>query len=244
MSQTKPTNGVNLEEAVHDLPTADHTNLLHRYQTSQSVIIPREVFEQLYFEPSAHRKGTRLGTIFGNPTPMPLMGFLIASMPLGCNLMGWRGSGGGGVAIVGLFYFFGGMLQIIGSVLEWILGNTFTYIVFACYGAFWLALGVTLTPAYDAQAYYDTQSGGSAEFAASFAFFHMCMALVTFFFCVGSIRTNLVLWLVFVFIDLAFIMLMAVYWTTAEGMTEVAGKLQIVSKGSQRINTRGPTSAN
>ena len=28
------------------------------------------------------------------------MGFLIASMPLGCNLMGWRGSGGGGAAIV------------------------------------------------------------------------------------------------------------------------------------------------
>lgn len=28
------------------------------------------------------------------------MGFLIASMPLGCSLMGWRGSGGGGAAIM------------------------------------------------------------------------------------------------------------------------------------------------
>lgn len=28
------------------------------------------------------------------------MGFLIASMPLGCNLMEWRGSGGGGAAIM------------------------------------------------------------------------------------------------------------------------------------------------
>lgn len=35
-------------------------------------------------------------------------------------------------------------------------------------GAFWLALGITLTPFYNAQAYYDTQSGGSAEYAASF----------------------------------------------------------------------------
>lgn len=57
----------------------------------------------------------------------------------------------------------------------------------------------------------------------------MCMALVTFFFVVCSIRTNVVLWLVFVFIDLAFIMLMAVYWTTAEGMTATASKLQTVS---------------
>lgn len=62
------------------------------------------------------------------------------------------------------------------------------------------------------------------------AFFHMCMAIVTFFFVVCSIRTNVILWLVFVFIDLAFIMLMAVYWTLAEGMTGVSGKLQIVSK--------------
>ena len=34
----------------------------------------------------------------------------------------------------GLFFFFGGMLQILGSVLEWVLGNTFPFIVFACYG--------------------------------------------------------------------------------------------------------------
>lgn len=56
------------------------------------------------------------------------------------------------------------------------------------------------------------------------------MAIVTFFFVVCSIRTNVVLWLVFVFIDLAFIMLMAVYWTLAEGMTKVSEHLQIVSQ--------------
>ena len=56
------------------------------------------------------------------------------------------------------------------------------------------------------------------------------MAIVTFFFVICSIRTNVILWLVFVFIDLAFIMLMAVYWTLAEGMTEVSNHLQIVSQ--------------
>lgn len=34
----------------------------------------------------------------------------------------------------GVFYFFGGTLQIIGSVLEWIIGNTFPFVVFASYG--------------------------------------------------------------------------------------------------------------
>ncbi len=62
------------------------------------------------------------------------MGFLVASLPLGCNLMGWRGAGGGGAALVGVFYTFGGMLQIIGSVMEWIIGNTFPFVVFGSYG--------------------------------------------------------------------------------------------------------------
>lgn len=56
-----PTNGA---------PTHEHAELLHRYHTAQSVVIPREVFEEIYLEPTARKKGTRLGTIFGNPTPM------------------------------------------------------------------------------------------------------------------------------------------------------------------------------
>lgn len=45
-------------------------------------------------------------------------------------------------------------------------------------GAFWLALGITLTPFYNAQAFYSTGSGGSAEFAASFG--KSCNHSVTF----------------------------------------------------------------
>lgn len=38
------------------------------------------------------------------------------------------------------------MLQIIGSVLEWILGNTFTYIVFACYGELTASISCLYAP--------------------------------------------------------------------------------------------------
>ncbi len=57
----------------------------------------------------------------------------------------------------------------------------------------------------------------------------MVMALVTFFFLVASFRTNITFVLVFLFIDLAFIMLMATYWTLAEGKMAVAEKCQKVS---------------
>jgi len=158
-----------------------HGDYLTRYQTASSVVIPREVFESMYLSPYRQQRG-HLRSVFGNPTPVPLMGFLMASMPLGCILMGWRGAGGDGAAIIGLFFFCGGTLQIIGSVLEWILGNTFPFIVFACYGAFWLATGATLQPMYNAQIYYDPAHGGAAEFYASYAFFFMVMALLSLFF--------------------------------------------------------------
>lgn len=55
------------------------------------------------------------------------------------------------------------------------------------------------------------------------------MALVTFFFLIASFRTNITFVVVFLFIDLAFIMLMATYWSAAEGKTAVALKCQKVS---------------
>lgn len=65
--------------------------------------------------------------------------------------------------------------------------------------------------------------------SAGIGFFYMIMTVLTFFYLLASIRTNLVLLLVFLFIDLAFFMLMSSYWTLAEGETEVANQLQIVS---------------
>jgi hypothetical protein len=59
-------------------------------------------------------------------------------------------------------------------------------------------------------------------------FFFMVMSLLTFFYVVASLRTNVVFFLVFLFIDLAFLMLTACYWTLAQGMTVLGNNLQIV----------------
>lgn len=41
--------------------------------------------------------------------------------------------------LLALFYVFGGMLQIIGAILEWVLGNTIVYVVFGSVGKFVLS---------------------------------------------------------------------------------------------------------
>lgn len=73
-------------------------NLLHHYRTVDSVTIPKEYFEKVL--PNERAPRAVLRTVFDNPFPLPLMGFLMASTPLGCTLMGWRGAGGQGTALV------------------------------------------------------------------------------------------------------------------------------------------------
>lgn len=47
-----------------------------------------------------------------------LAGFLLSLSPLSCILMGWRGAGGTGASDIGAYFFFGGLLMILGAVGE------------------------------------------------------------------------------------------------------------------------------
>ena len=71
-------------------------------KTAESVLLPlpRDVFEKLYLTPKHPSVAGDLRKKLGNPTPICLMGFLVASTPNACILMGWRGAGGLGGAIM------------------------------------------------------------------------------------------------------------------------------------------------
>lgn len=94
--------------------------ILQKIQTSSSIPISPELFEQLYLAPKTNVKG-QLRQTFGNPTPIGLYcrisntgvlflliyfrkalgGLLLCGMPLSMVLLGWQGAGGfGGAANV------------------------------------------------------------------------------------------------------------------------------------------------
>lgn len=50
------------------------------------------------------------------------------------------------MAFSGMLYFFGGLLQIIGFIMEWIIGNTFPFVVFGTFGKQKLGAAVTSFP--------------------------------------------------------------------------------------------------
>jgi len=209
----------------------DPEDALRRIRTTGSISISPELFEKIYLSPQNKVAG-ELRKTFGNPTPLALCGFLLSLTPLSCILMGWRGAGGGGASDIGAYLFFGGVLMILGSVGEWIIGNTFPFVVFGSFGAYWLTFAATLQPFYNAYGAFSTTDNPAeglttVGFNASFAFFLVFMGVLCFIYMICALRTNIVFFGIFATLVPAFGCLAGAYWHLAQGNTAIAGKLLV-----------------
>lgn len=202
---------------------------LQRLNTVSTINLTPEMFEKLYLSPQNKVRG-ELRKTFGNPTPLAIIGFLISLSPLSADLMGWRGTsavpGAVGAAGTGTYYFFGGLLMIVGAVGEFLLGNTFPFVVFGSFGAFWLGFAATLQPFYNAVGAYGDDP---AAFYSSFAFFQLAMGLLCFVYLICSFRTNIAFVIIFFTLVMAFCMLSGAYWQLANGNLTTAAHLQVAA---------------
>ncbi|KAF2217469.1 hypothetical protein CERZMDRAFT_30407 [Cercospora zeae-maydis SCOH1-5] len=205
----------------------DPDTALRKIQTSGSISISPELFEKIYLSPQNKVAGD-LRKTFGNPTPLALVGFLLSLTPLSCDLMGWRGAGGNGAASTGVYFFFGGLLMVLGGLGEFLLGNTFPFIVFCSFGAFWLQYAATLQPFYNAYGAYAASGEAAATglesvgFNASYAFFLVFMGVLCFLYMILALRTNLVFFLIFFFLVPSFGLLAAAFWHLAQVAEQTA----------------------
>jgi hypothetical protein len=76
-----------------------------RSDDATMVSIPAEMFDRMFLRAQDQAKHESVGPgplvhhrQFANPTPLSIVGFLLALSPLSCDLMGWRGAGGNGAA--------------------------------------------------------------------------------------------------------------------------------------------------
>lgn len=165
---------------------------------------------------------------FGNPTPIAIVGFLLALTPLSCVLMGWRGAAGTQV-LLGSYYYMGGMCMVIGGVLEFFLGNTFPFVVFVSFGGFWLSFATLNSAFYGIQSAYGATAAAGAStvaYESGLAFYLIFWGVLCFIYFIISLRTNVVFAVIFITVDMAFILLSAEYWQLANGNTGTAGHLQ------------------
>lgn len=166
---------------------------------------------------------------FGNPTPLAIVGFVMALTPLSCVLMGWRGAGSPAI-LLGGFYYMGGMCMVLGGFLEFFLGNTFPFVVFVTFGGFWLSFATINSAYYGIGANYGATAAdiaSSVPYNSGLAFYLIFWGVLSFIYFIISLRTNVVFAIIFITVDAAFILLSAAYWSIAKGHVALAGKLQV-----------------
>ncbi|EAS36812.2 plasma membrane ammonium transporter Ato3 [Coccidioides immitis RS] len=206
---------------------------IRRTQTAESVIIPRDVFEKLYLNPHQQPHADTLRKTFANPTPVALIGFLVATTPNACAAMGWSGAGRNSGAILSVLIFFGGFLQLLGGLGNWILGNTFSSTLFLTFGMFWLVQGTNLIPFFAVGSTYSPtgnplEGQKTASFNATTGFFFVFLTLLTVFFLICSLRTNICLFLGLLFLVVAFACFAGTYFELALNHVASAERLQVV----------------
>lgn len=111
--------------------------------------------------------------------------------------------------------------MVLGGFLEFILGNTFPFVVFTTFGAFWLTYGGTLQPFFNASAAYQPgapyTSATDPEFASSHAFFLAYIGVLCFVYLTVSVRTNIVFFIIFLLLVPTFACLAMSFWRISEG---------------------------
>ncbi|SPO26512.1 related to ATO3 - plasma membrane protein with possible role in export of ammonia [Ustilago trichophora] len=193
-----------------------------------SVTLTPQQFEELYLQPSIKSRG-QMGLVktLGNPTALGIVSFLLTFSPTSCCLMGWRGASANSLlALIGAYYFMGGMALYVAGILEFIIGNTFPALVFTSFGTFWLTLGGFLDPRNNVQATLLTgQGGNAATYYVPFGYYLVFWAVYTYFLTFAAFRTNVVLVWILLFVALAFSTLGAAYLKFGEGAAATGANL-------------------
>ncbi|PWZ00236.1 hypothetical protein BCV70DRAFT_161161 [Testicularia cyperi] len=206
----------------------------HELGRQISVTLTQQQFEELYLQPGVKSRA-QLGVVktFGNPTALGIVSFLLTFMPTSCCLMGWRGATANSLlALLGPYYFMGGMALYVAGLLEFFIGNTFPALVFTSFATFWLSLGTYIDPRYAIQTALLTGTGGTpAQYYVPWAYYLIFWAIYVYFLTIAALRTNVVLVWILLFVALAFSTLGAAYFNFgAEALT--AGSRLVTAAGA------------
>jgi succinate-acetate transporter protein len=152
---------------------------------------------------AATRRSEVVAPAVANPAPLGLSAFALTTFVLSSFNAGLFGKAPS--IVLGLAFFYGGLVQLLAGLQEFRAGNTFGATAFCSYGGFWLAVGVTLTPAFNVIGAY----GGATDpaFHTAFGYFLLGWTIFTAWMFFGTLRTTLALMAVFLFLALTFLAL-------------------------------------
>ncbi|KAH9841274.1 Ylipolytica GPR1 protein and Fun34p [Teratosphaeria destructans] len=160
----------------------------------------------------------------GSPTALAIGAFATTLTTLSFALMGWRNVSVTN-AFIGDFFAVAGIGMVITAQWEMVLGNTYAYTVLSAFGLFYLGFGFIVTPTFGVAEAYG--GSGSVEYNNAVGFFVLMWSVFNLCFLIGSLPLNLVYIGIFFTVQLAFTLVAASYFLTADGKTAQAEAVKV-----------------
>jgi len=154
------------------------------------------------FQPGLYRPPTKA---FGNPAPLGLSAFALTTFILSLINLNTRGVNEPNLVVASAFAY-GGLVQLLAGMWEMAVGNTFGATALSSFGGFWISFAIILTPG--GFGIVTALGGGtSSMFLDSFGFLLMGWFIFTFLLLMCTLRSTVMFFLLFFWLDLAFLML-------------------------------------
>ncbi|KAF7906178.1 hypothetical protein EAF00_000457 [Botryotinia globosa] len=195
--------GVNSNPNVHASGGYDYGgNPLAHMNTGQSARFPAfgGEFQPGLYKPTTERK-------FANPAPLGLSAFALTTFVLSLINIGTAGVTKPSI-VIALAFGYGGLVQLLAGMWEMAVGNTFGATALSSYGGFWISLAIVLTPGgFEIVSSYEATGSGVNDFNNAFGFFLMGWFIFTTILLICTLRSTVAFFLLFFFLDLAFLCL-------------------------------------
>ncbi|KAI1209773.1 GPR1/FUN34/yaaH family-domain-containing protein [Annulohypoxylon truncatum] len=169
-------------------------------------------FQPGLYKPIEHRK-------FANPAPLGLSAFALTTFVLSLINCGARDIMKPNIAL-SLAYGYGGLVQLLAGMWEMAVGNTFGATALSSYGGFWISYAIVLTPGFSVLAGY-----GEAEQHSVLGFFLTGWFIFTFLLLMCTLRSTVMFFMLFLTLDMAFLMLACSEYAAANGAAHASLKL-------------------
>ncbi|RCI08070.1 hypothetical protein L249_7827 [Ophiocordyceps polyrhachis-furcata BCC 54312] len=148
------------------------------------------------WKPYEHRK-------LANPAPLGLSAFALTTFVLSAINMHARGVSQPNI-VVSIAFAYGGLVQLLAGMWEVACGNTFGATAFSSYGGFWISYAIILTPSWGILSPDGPYHG---NVASPIGFFLTGWFIFTTILLLCTLRSTVTLFLLFFFLDLAFLFL-------------------------------------
>ncbi|CZR56137.1 related to Y.lipolytica glyoxylate pathway regulator GPR1 [Phialocephala subalpina] len=181
-------------------------NPLAHLNTGESARFPAfgGEFQPGLYKPTTERK-------FANPAPLGLSAFALTTFVLSLINVGTRDVTEPNI-VVALAFGYGGLVQLLAGMWEMAVGNTFGATALSSYGGFWLSFAIVLTPGgFNIAAGYEGTDAGKYDFDNAFGFFLSGWFIFTTILLLCTLRSTIAFFLLFFFLDLAFLFLFLGY---------------------------------